>query len=218
MEARRGLYTRQGSGGWSWDHQRTALLLSGALWLRGSTEQPCPVLRGHPAGLSQATAASPVAGHLQQWTLTPAVSGTGRPPGGPAWSQSCKSPVPGASSLALQARGVGPPVSRETFLHPPSSCPIKSPGTSVSHFPPSDCRVSASLLLSLASVSESPAPLSVSGVPLSPLLSLGWSPHWSMGSVSLFSALFHVSPLESPPLCLPRPVPGSLALCLPWVV
>lgn len=34
--------------GWSWDHQRTALFLSGALWLRGSTEQPCHVLKGHP--------------------------------------------------------------------------------------------------------------------------------------------------------------------------
>lgn len=116
-----------------------------------------------------------------------------------------------------------------TFLHPPSSCPIKSPGTSMSHFPPSDCRVSSSLLLSLASLLGSLAPLPVSGVPLSPLLSPGWSlccPLESVslfsGSVSLFSALLGVSPLESPPSC-PRvsgspPSLGGLGLPpLPWL-
>lgn len=95
-----------------------------------------------------------------------------------------------------------------TFLHPLSSCPIKSPGTSMSHFPPSDCRVSSSLLLSLASLLGSLAPLPVSGVPLSPLLSPGWSLCWPLESVSLFSGSVSVL---GPPRCLPSRVSPVLS-------
>lgn len=73
---------KEGGGGGSWDHERTALFLSGALWLGGSTEQPCRVLKGHPGW--------PFSGHsclicggvpAAVDSLIPAVSGKGRLPG-----------------------------------------------------------------------------------------------------------------------------------------